>query len=85
MERNKRMKFSDAGQRSAKVIPDYVGDRYWAGVLAKRVENFWHKQGYHKIKAWVETTTHTEGNKTYSVRSNIVFDCNDLTQILHQD
>lgn len=58
--------------------PDYTGDRYWANVLAKRIENYWRKKGYPNVKTWLETDTNAFNKKTYSVRSNIVFNVNDL-------
>ncbi len=66
------------GLRSERSIPDYVGDYYWANVLCKRIQNFWHKAGYSKVKVWLETDETSGGNKYYSIRSNLSFNCKDL-------
>lgn len=73
---------STSGIRNTVTIPDYTADRYWAGVLAKRIENFWKNKGYQGINAWVETDARPNGIKIYSVRSNIKFDCSDLSNVL---
>lgn len=57
---------------------DYTGDYYWANVLAKKVQNYWHRLGYTKVRAWVETENTPSGNKFYSVRSNIKFPAFDI-------
>lgn len=64
---------STSGIRKDKVIPDYYGDRYWANVLAKRIQNFWHKQGFTFVRTWLEEDITKEGTKLYSIRSNITF------------
>lgn len=53
---------------------DWIGDKYSASVLARRIENFWHKKGFSLVKVWVEPF-HSNGLKMYAVRSNIVLDC----------
>jgi hypothetical protein len=68
------------GVRSYKVIPDYTGDYYYAKVLAKRIQSYWHRAGYPKVKTWVETDITYSGNKMYSVRSNIVYNTLDLIE-----
>lgn len=64
--------------RKDKVIPDYTGDRYWANVLATRIQQFWHRLGYYKVRAWVEEERTTNGAKYFYVRSNITYNARDL-------
>ena len=79
----KDINFGSNGARKDKIIPDYTGDYYWASIMAKRIQNFWHKKGYHQIRAWVETDVRPSGSKIFSVRSNISFDVSDLSRLLN--
>ena len=77
MQESKPQKTS-SGLRKERIIPDYTGDRYWASVLAKRLQVFWQKLGYTSVRAWVEVEDLPSGSKIFSVRSNLAFDCNSL-------
>lgn len=68
------------GARSHTIIPDYTGDYYYANILAKRIQTYWHRMGYVKVKTWVETDITYSGNKLYSVRSNIKYNTLDLIE-----
>lgn len=58
-------------------IPDYTGKRSEAVVLAKRLEQHYHKRGYTKVRCWVEAETRGD-RKLWGTRSNIVFDASQL-------
>lgn len=53
-------------------VNDYVGDKYWATVIAKRIEEYWKRRGFPHVKAWVEQENR-EGNPIWNVRSNLKF------------
>lgn len=53
--------------------PDYIKDKFASMGLAKRIENHWHKKGYKQIRTWVDTHESKDGEKFYSIRSNIIF------------
>lgn len=56
-------------------IPDYLTDSGHAEVLRRRVEAYYHNQGMHHVKAWIESEKKVEdgGARFYYVRSNLVF------------
>lgn len=77
------MQNSDQSKRPSallrnRIIPDYTSDRYWASVLAKKIQNYHHRAGNLMVKVWVETRELSTGKKLYDIRSNIIYDCEDL-------
>ena len=80
MQNSRKLTATKNGLRSSRFIPDYTGDYYNAKVLAKRIQNYWLRAGYPKVKTWVETEITYSGNKLYSVRSNIRYNVNDLME-----
>jgi hypothetical protein len=55
-------------------IPDYLTDSGHAEVLRRRVENYYHNQGFHSVKVWIDSEKKTEeGSKFYYIRSNLKF------------
>jgi hypothetical protein len=54
-----------------KNIPDYLTDRTASYTLAKKIQNFWNKQGYMGVRAWVEKNEHPKPH--FVVKTNIKF------------
>ena len=59
-------------------VPDYVRSYTDSKILASRIMAYWHKRGYSRVKAWVESSKDSHsGKETHSVRSNISFNSKD--------
>lgn len=55
-------------------IPDYLTDSGHAETMRRRLENYYHTQGYTNVKVRIETERKTEeGSKFYYIRSNLKF------------
>lgn len=55
-------------------IPDYLTDSGHAETLRRRLENYYHTQGYTNVKVWIETERKAEdGAKFHYLRSNLKF------------
>lgn len=54
-------------------VPDYLRDYQASKTLVDNIERYWHSRGHTKVKAWIETLSTAQGDKTYVVRSNIFF------------
>lgn len=52
--------------------PDYTGDRYWAKLLATKIQKYHQDRGYHNVRVWVEQED-KEGRKIWNIRSNIKY------------
>ena len=60
----------DLGRR----IPDYLTDSGHAETLRRRLENYYHNEGYTDVKVWIESEKKSEeGQRFYYLRSNIKF------------
>ena len=52
---------------------DYMAS-YWASKdLARTIESYWHRQGYHHVRASVIKENLPSGMVLYSVRTNMKF------------
>lgn len=54
-------------------VPDYTGDKDAAFLLAKRVQEYYHKRGFKKVRCWAEPQISSTGKKIWGVQSNITF------------
>ena len=63
--------------------PDYYKSYTDSKILANKVQAYWHNKGYTGVRAWVEDELSlTDDSKSYTVRSNISFNCNDIVKDL---
>ena len=53
---------------------DYLSSLYSSRILAKQIEDFWHKKGRKHIRVWVEKEDFGP-TEIYVVRSNITLTC----------
>lgn len=66
-----------------RMCPDYVRSYTDSKILASRIQSFWHNKGYSLVRVWVEEEIGlTNDVKSYSVRSNIAFNCNTIMKDL---
>ena len=68
--------------RFDKTNRDYCTDLVAAKDLAKRIEGYWHKQGYESVRVWVEGVALATGSKRWEVRGNILYNCNHIQRDL---
>jgi len=53
---------------------DYLKDFQASKDASIQIQNFWHRQGFTKVRAWVEPSMiGTNNRKIWVIRSNIVF------------
>lgn len=55
------------------ITPDYLKSKTHSTTLCKRIEDHWHRKGFKGVKAWIETVSQMNGEKYFTVRSNITF------------
>ena len=60
--------------------PDYIGNNVLAKELADKVQEYYHKRGYTKVRCWVEPELTRSGRKIWGVRSNIIFNVEGLNK-----
>lgn len=67
-----------------RLTPDYVSSFVDSKILAGRIQAYWHNKGYTQVKVWVETelTNIEERKESYSIRSNIKFNCSTIERDL---
>lgn len=55
--------------------PDFTGDKYWAKILAERIQKYYHNLGYQKVHVWAEPlkTADSTFSRTWTIQSNIRF------------
>lgn len=58
---------------------DYVTSKIDSMFLCRSIEKYYANQGYYGAKAWVEESIDpVTGFPTYSIRSNLKFDCKTI-------
>lgn len=58
-------------------MKDYLGNKYFAGILAKQIQDYWVQRG-HLVKAWAEPIPTHPG--LFQVRSNIRFSAEKVNE-----
>lgn len=65
------------------MTPDYVRSYPDSKILANKLQSYWHNQGYPRTRVWVEEEVSLVSDvKSYSIRSNIQFNCNTIMKDL---
>jgi hypothetical protein len=63
-------------------IPDYLTDKMASEALARKLREYYLKQGRKDVKIWVEADLTLSDRKLWVIRSSIVFDCSSLRRFL---
>jgi hypothetical protein len=60
---------------------NYCEDYNAAKDLAIKIQNYWHKKGFSKVRVWLEPIDLANGSKRYDIRGNIEFNCASIKDI----
>lgn len=56
-----------------RVTPDYTCDRYWAKIMAERIQKYYHNQGFKSVHVWAEPLKSDSSRKVWTIKSNLNF------------
>jgi len=56
-----------------RTTPDYTCDRYWAKILAERLQNYYHSRGMKTVHVWTEPLHSDSTRKIWTIKSNLKF------------